>query len=97
MQAFSKAAENLASSDFSSSSHHIVLNSYLLFSVPKAKVRKNLVGGTEFSYSFEKSFFSHKLFVTLSSVAISRQKGGCRVSKCISNIKYESMVQFDGV
>ena len=45
MQALRKAAE---SSDFSSSSYHIVQNSYLLFGVPKAKVHKNLVGGTKF-------------------------------------------------
>ena len=38
-------------------------------------VHKNLVGVTEFYYSFEKSCLSHKLFVTLSSVAVSRQKG----------------------
>ena len=42
---------------------------------------KNLVGGTEFQYSFEKSCFSHKLFVTLSSVAVSRQKGRSRVNE----------------
>ena len=33
-------------------------------------------------YSFEKSCLSHKLFVTLSSVAVSRQKERSRVSKC---------------
>ena len=32
-------------------------------------------------YSFEKSCFSHKLFVTLSSVAVSRQKGRSRVNE----------------
>ena len=34
-----------------------------------------------FQYSFEKSCLSHKLFVTLSSVAVSRQKGRSRVNK----------------
>ena len=32
-------------------------------------------------YSFEKSCLSHKLFVTLSSVAVSRQKGRSRVNE----------------
>ena len=43
-----KGCRELKSSDFSSSSYHIVQNSYLLFGVPKAKVHKNLVGGTKF-------------------------------------------------
>ena len=43
---------------------------------------KNLVDGSEFQYRFEKSCLSHKLFVTLFSVAVSLQKGRSRVNKC---------------
>ena len=39
-----------------------------------------------FQYSFEKSCFSHKLFVTLSSVAVSRQKGRSRVNESFMRI-----------
>ena len=39
------------------------------------------IGSLNIQYSFEKSCFSHKLFVTLSSVAVSRQKGRSRVNE----------------
>ena len=42
---------------------------------------KYLVGGAEFQYSFEKSCLSHKLFVTLSSIAVLHQKGRHGVSR----------------
>ena len=45
-------------------------------------LNKNLVGGTEFQCSSEKSCLSHKLLVTLSSVAVSRQMERSRVSTC---------------
>ena len=34
------------------------------------------------AYSFEKSCLSHKFFVTLSSAAVLRQKGRCRMGRC---------------
>ena len=58
-----------------------ILNQKQLESLQKI-IPKNLVGGTEFQYSYEKSCLNHKLFVTLSSVAVSRQKGRSRVNKC---------------
>ena len=85
MQALRKAAENLKVMSFP-----LVLTTlfksaiYLLFSVSKAKIPKNLVGGTEFKYSFEKSCFYQKLFVTFLSVAVSRQKGRARAVKAIA-------------
>ena len=48
----------------------------------KSPTIRFFVGGTEFYFSFEKSCLSHKLFVALSSVAVSRQKGKSRVNKC---------------
>ena len=46
------------------------------------KIIINSCGGTEFKYSFEKRCLSHKLFVTLLSVAKSFKKKRSRVNKC---------------
>ena len=43
-------------------------------------------GGTEFYYSFKKSCLSHKLFVTLSSVAVSCQKRRHRVKRKLFSV-----------
>ena len=48
IQALRKAAENLRVLTFPLVLTTLFKNSYLLFGVPKAKVHKNLVGGTKF-------------------------------------------------
>ena len=52
-----------------------------LFRLIRYILYKNLVGGTE---------LSHKFFVTLSSVAVSRQKGRSRVNKCFIGLIWTS-------
>ena len=47
----------------------------------KGRHNQQFIEQSVFQYSFEKSCFSHKLFVTLSSVAVSRQQGRSRVNE----------------
>ena len=55
-----------------SKNNHPEKTGALSHSVPR---NKNVKAHKKISYSFEKSCLSHKFFVTLSSVAVSRQKG----------------------
>ena len=60
----------------------IVINSGVKKQISSKMLKRIfVVGGTGFQYGFEKSCLSHKPFVTLSLVAVSRQKGRSRVSK----------------
>ena len=54
----------------------IIINSGVKKQISSKMLKRSfLVSGTGFQYGFEKSCLSHKPFVTLSSVAVSRQKG----------------------